>query len=135
MLCFFFPSFVYCLSRKSKFLSGNTNYEPSVREDKKSFLSGVVEIGSASIKQGLTTFAAAHNIMKPEHNSSGGSGTYRSPATLRRSLTTEKNSDGYTEANWSGASSGVSKTMQTSKWGPDSGAGLSTSGTNDDGGC
>ncbi|KAF3328752.1 VHS domain-containing protein [Carex littledalei] len=113
---------------------GNTNYDPSAREDKKSFLSEVVEIGSASIKQGLTTFATAHNIMKPENNSSGGSGTYRSPATLRRSLTTEKNSDGYTEANWSGASSSVSKTVQTTKWGPDSGAGLSTSGTNDDAG-
>ncbi|KAJ4818296.1 VHS domain-containing protein [Rhynchospora pubera] len=113
---------------------GNTNYEPSMREDKKSFLSEVVEIGSASLKQGLSTFAAAHNIIKPENNSSAGSGTYRSPATLRRSLTTEKNSDGYTEASWSGASSSISKSVQNSKWGPDSGAGLSTSGINDDAG-
>ena len=63
---------------------GNTNFEmPS--EDKKSFLSEVVSIGSASIKQGLSSFAQAHSAMKNEN------GNYKSP-TLHRSLTFEDDS-------------------------------------------
>ncbi|KAK1313859.1 VHS domain-containing protein [Acorus calamus] len=61
---------------------GNTNYEPPL-EDKKSFLSEVVGIGSASIKQGLSSIAAAHSMRMTDDN-----GSYRSP-NLRRSLTTE----------------------------------------------
>ncbi|KAK1290363.1 VHS domain-containing protein [Acorus calamus] len=61
---------------------GNTNYEPPL-EDKKSFLSEVVGIGSASIKQGLSSIAAAHSMRRTDDN-----GSYRSP-NLRRSLTTE----------------------------------------------
>lgn len=60
---------------------GNTNFEMQT-EDKKSFLSEVVGLGSASIKQGLSTIAAAHSFKKND------SGTYKSP-NLHRSLTTE----------------------------------------------
>ncbi|XP_010249602.1 PREDICTED: VHS domain-containing protein At3g16270 isoform X2 [Nelumbo nucifera] len=67
---------------------GNTNFEmPS--EEKKSFLSEVVGLGSASIKQGLSTLTGAHSLKKND------SGSYKSP-TLRRSLTTDiDNSDRY----------------------------------------
>uniref|UniRef100_A0A0D9Y5N5 VHS domain-containing protein n=1 Tax=Oryza glumipatula TaxID=40148 RepID=A0A0D9Y5N5_9ORYZ len=56
---------------------GNTNFEPS-RDDKKSFLSElseVVGIGSASIKQGLSNFAASHSSMITNDNG----GPYKSP--------------------------------------------------------
>ncbi|ERN15072.1 hypothetical protein AMTRI_Chr05g67130 [Amborella trichopoda] len=60
---------------------GNTNFEmPS--EEKKSFISEVVGLGSASIIQGLNTITAAHSSKKMDN------GSYRSP-NLRRSLTTE----------------------------------------------
>ncbi|WOH07097.1 hypothetical protein DCAR_0626526 [Daucus carota subsp. sativus] len=60
---------------------GSTNYEmPS--EDKKSFLSEVVNIGSATIKQGLNSLSQA-----PAHKRNE-TGSYRSP-NLRRSLTNE----------------------------------------------
>ncbi|CAM8954268.1 unnamed protein product [Rhodiola kirilowii] len=60
---------------------GNTSYDkPS--EDKKSFLSEVVGFGSASIKQGLSSFTQTHTS-KPNDI-----GNYKSP-NLRRSLTTE----------------------------------------------
>lgn len=59
---------------------GNTNYEaPS--EDKKSFISEVVGIGSASIKQGLHNLTQGHSLMKNE------TGSYKSP--IQRSLTVE----------------------------------------------
>ncbi|KAK8971074.1 VHS domain-containing protein [Platanthera guangdongensis] len=60
---------------------GNTNYEMPT-EEKKSFLSEVVGLGSASIIQGLTSLAVSHSLKKND------SGTYRSP-NLRKSLTTE----------------------------------------------
>lgn len=60
---------------------GNTNFEMQP-DDKKSFLSEVVDIGSASIKQGLSSFAHSHSLRKNE------TGSYKSP-NLRRSLTTE----------------------------------------------
>ncbi|KAK9149294.1 hypothetical protein Scep_008051 [Stephania cephalantha] len=94
---------------------GNTNFEvPS--DDKKSFLSEVVGIGSAHIKQGLSSLAAAHSQRKNDV------GTYKSP-TLRRSLTNEANSsDRYERFEYqsdtrssSGFSSGSSGT-----WGHDS---------------
>ncbi|XP_078431873.1 tRNAse Z4 [Wolffia australiana] len=60
---------------------GSTNFDPRV-EDKKSFLSEVVELGSASLKQGLNSIAAAHSLRKNDN------GSYKSPQ-LHRSLTTE----------------------------------------------
>ncbi|XP_064999856.1 protein MODIFIED TRANSPORT TO THE VACUOLE 1-like [Musa acuminata AAA Group] len=60
---------------------GNTNFEVPSGE-KRSFLSEVVDLGSASIKQGLSTIAAAHSSRKND------TGSYKSP-NLRRSLTTE----------------------------------------------
>ncbi|KAL8473315.1 hypothetical protein ACS0TY_029554 [Phlomoides rotata] len=69
---------------------GNTNYElPS--EDKKSFISGVVDIGSATIKQGLSSFAQSPSLRK-----NNDTGSYRSP-NLRRSLTRESDYPGRNE--------------------------------------
>ncbi|XP_028757291.1 protein MODIFIED TRANSPORT TO THE VACUOLE 1 [Neltuma alba] len=60
---------------------GNANFEtPS--EGKKSFLSEVVEIGSASIKLGLSSLTQGRSLMKNE------TGSYKSP-NLRRSLSVE----------------------------------------------
>lgn len=91
---------------------GNTNYVQA--EEKKSFLSEMVDLGSASIKQGLSTIAAAHAIGKAD------SGSYKSP-TLRRSLTTESSSRGYEgggqRESW--ASSEVAKNAASSAWSPD----------------
>ncbi|KAI7736861.1 hypothetical protein M8C21_027340 [Ambrosia artemisiifolia] len=60
---------------------GNTNYSTPTSDDKKSFLSEVVGIGSATIKLGLNSIAQAQT---PRNDP----GTYRSP-NLRRSLTNE----------------------------------------------
>ncbi|KZV38345.1 VHS domain-containing protein [Dorcoceras hygrometricum] len=61
---------------------GSTNYEmPS--EDKKSFISEVVDIGTATIKQRLNSF-----IQSPSMRKNDDTGTYRSP-NLRRSFTSE----------------------------------------------
>ncbi|CAL9110732.1 unnamed protein product [Musa textilis] len=60
---------------------GNTKFEVPTGE-KRSFLGEVVDLGSASIKQGLNTIAAAHSSRKNDV------GSYKSP-NLRRSLTTE----------------------------------------------
>ncbi|WVZ72943.1 hypothetical protein U9M48_021324 [Paspalum notatum var. saurae] len=97
---------------------GNTNYEPS-RDDKKSFLSElseVVGIGSQSIKQGLSNFAAAHAMMTNDNG-----GTYKSP-NLRRSLTTESERYGRYDPSEiqseSRASSGSSKNAASGSWGP-----------------
>lgn len=84
---------------------GNTNFEmPS--EDKKSFLSEVVGIGSASIKQGLSTFTQSNSLRKNDN------GSYKSP-TLHRSLTRENEyTDRYEPAeyrNETEGSSGFSK--------------------------
>ncbi|WOK97228.1 hypothetical protein Cni_G05936 [Canna indica] len=93
---------------------GNTNFEVSTGE-KKSFISEVVGLGSASIKQGLSTIAAAHSSRKSE------TGTYKSP-NLRRSLTTEIDSHNeygrneYQKESWD--ASGISRNSGT--WGPDS---------------
>uniref|UniRef100_A0A0D9UYQ3 VHS domain-containing protein n=1 Tax=Leersia perrieri TaxID=77586 RepID=A0A0D9UYQ3_9ORYZ len=98
---------------------GNTNFEPS-RDEKKSFLSElseVVGIGSASIKQGLTNFAASHSSMITNDNG----GPYKSP-NLRRSLTTETDKYGrYDPSEIQGesrSSSGNSKNMTSGSWGP-----------------
>jgi len=98
---------------------GNTNYEPSRIDDKKSFLSElneVVGIGSASIKQGLSNFAAAHAMMTNDNGA-----TYKSP-NLRRSLTTESERYGRYDPSEiqseSRTSSGASKNVASGSWGP-----------------
>ncbi|XWS20246.1 hypothetical protein CRYUN_Cryun31cG0083800 [Craigia yunnanensis] len=92
---------------------GNTNFEmPS--DDKKSFLSEVVGIGSASIKQGISSFTQGHSLRKNDN------GNYKSP-TLRRSLTTEiDHSDRYEPVELRNDSQGVSKNTATRPWGQDS---------------
>ncbi|KAF0917532.1 hypothetical protein E2562_020909 [Oryza meyeriana var. granulata] len=98
---------------------GNTNFEPS-KDDKKSFLSElseVVGIGSASIKQGLSNFAASHSSMITNDNG----GPYKSP-NLRRSLTTETDKYGrYDPSEIQGerrSSSVASKNVTSGSWGP-----------------
>lgn len=95
---------------------GNTNYEMPT-EEKKSFLSEVVGIGSASIIQGLTSLAVSHSLKKNDN------GTYRSP-NLRRSLTTEIDvRDTYEPVderhgdNWH--SSGSSRSAASGSWNQD----------------
>ncbi|KAK4490609.1 hypothetical protein RD792_001297 [Penstemon davidsonii] len=61
---------------------GNTNYEPP-SEDKKSFISEVVDIGGATIIQGLSSLTQAPSLRK-----NNDTGSYKSP-NLRRSLTRE----------------------------------------------
>ncbi|XP_077210859.1 protein MODIFIED TRANSPORT TO THE VACUOLE 1-like [Tasmannia lanceolata] len=95
---------------------GNTNFEMPV-EDKKSFLSEVVGLGSASIRQGLSSISAAHSPRKND------SGSYKSP-NLRRSLTTETDNGGTYErdehplGNW--GSSEASKNVMSGSWSLDS---------------
>ncbi|XP_051223935.1 protein MODIFIED TRANSPORT TO THE VACUOLE 1 isoform X1 [Lolium perenne] len=106
---------------------GNTNYEPS-RDDKKSFLSElseVVGIGGASIKQGLSNFAATHSIT----NENGS--MYKSP--IRRSLTTETDRYGrYDPSEIQGesrATSGASKNASSGSWGPSPSSSVSAGDT------
>ncbi|KAF9612777.1 hypothetical protein IFM89_003787 [Coptis chinensis] len=66
---------------------GNSNFEDGNNSNnKKSFLSEVVDIGSASIKLGLSSIASAQHSMKKNENSGG---SYKGPVLLRKSLTTE----------------------------------------------
>ncbi|KAJ8464433.1 hypothetical protein OPV22_026985 [Ensete ventricosum] len=106
---------------------GNTNFEFQP-EEKRSFLSEVVGLGSASIRQGLSTIAAAHSSRKND------TGSYKSP-NLRRSLTTEIDSpNGYQGIEHHGESwegSGISK-KNSGTWGPDSRPSISTSVANED---
>ncbi|KAL2539434.1 VHS domain-containing protein [Abeliophyllum distichum] len=95
---------------------GNTNFEmPS--EDKKSFLSEVVDIGSATIKQGLSNLTQSPSLKKSIET-----GSYRSP-NLRRSLTRENdNSDRYEGIGSHGetqSSLRISKNVGSGNWGPD----------------
>ncbi|XP_065866174.1 protein MODIFIED TRANSPORT TO THE VACUOLE 1 [Euphorbia lathyris] len=94
---------------------GSTNYEmPS--EERKSFLSEVVGIGSASIKQGLSSFAQGNSLRKNDN------GSYKSP-NLRRSLTLENDhSDRYEPVqlrNETQGSLGVSNSAASGPWGQD----------------
>ncbi|KAG5026014.1 hypothetical protein AAZX31_08G200300 [Glycine max] len=95
---------------------GNTNYEPPL-EDKKSFISEVVGIGSASIKQGLNSLTQGHSLMKNDP------GSYKSP-NLRRSLTNEtEHGDRYEPVayrNETQSSFGASKNQSTGPWNQDS---------------
>ncbi|KAI7985177.1 Protein MODIFIED TRANSPORT TO THE VACUOLE 1 [Camellia lanceoleosa] len=94
---------------------GNTNYEmPS--EDRKSFLSEVVGIGSATIKQGLSSLTHAPSMKKND------TGSYKSP-NLRRSLNTEMDyPDRYDRAEHHSeaqSSSRFSKNVNSGPWGQD----------------
>ncbi|KAF4350895.1 hypothetical protein F8388_008077 [Cannabis sativa] len=97
---------------------GNKNYEmPS--DDKKSFLSEVVGIGSASIKQGISSFTQSNSMRKNDN------GNYKSP-TLHRSLTRESE---YTERyepvqlrNEAQGSSGYTRSVASGPWNQDSGS-------------
>ncbi|KAK4760762.1 hypothetical protein SAY87_005655 [Trapa incisa] len=61
---------------------GNTNFHTS-SEDKKSFIREVVNLGTASIKQGISSFAQGHSLKNSDN------GSFRGP-NLQRSLTVEK---------------------------------------------
>ncbi|KAI3697210.1 hypothetical protein L6452_30062 [Arctium lappa] len=78
---------------------GNTNFDMPPN-DNKSFLSGVVGIGSATIKQGFNSLTQGQNQSKNK------TGTYRSP-NLRRSLTNE--------TSYSGSNERYSETMPSSR--------------------
>ncbi|KAH6755169.1 hypothetical protein C2S52_023653, partial [Perilla frutescens var. hirtella] len=99
---------------------GNTNYElPS--EDKKSFINEIVDIGSATIKQGLSSLAQSPSMRKNTDN-----GSYKSP-NLKRSLTQERDySERYESMDFNAEtqnSSRFSKNAGSGGWGQD----LSTS--------
>ncbi|KAI3518463.1 hypothetical protein L1887_07240 [Cichorium endivia] len=90
---------------------GNTNFDvPS--DDKKSFLSDMVGIGSATIKQGLNTFSQSQT-----HNKND-SGTYRGP-NLRRSLTNESSYSDNKELSSQSMVSSRSTTNASGPWGQD----------------
>lgn len=95
---------------------GNTNFEaPS--EDKKSFISEVVGIGSASIKQGLNSLTQGHSLMKND------TGSYKGP-NLQRSLTIEtEHGDRYEPVayrNETQSSFGLLKNQSSGPWNQDS---------------
>ncbi|XP_047324954.1 protein MODIFIED TRANSPORT TO THE VACUOLE 1 [Impatiens glandulifera] len=98
---------------------GNTNFEThSPSEDKKSFLSEVVGIGSATIKHGLSSLSQSQSMRKND------TGTYKSP-NLRRSLTRETNaSDSYDQTEYHGESHTAprfSESTNSRSWGQDVG--------------
>ncbi|KAL6972774.1 ribonuclease Z [Sarracenia purpurea var. burkii] len=94
---------------------GNPNFElPS--EGKRSFISEVVGIGSATIKQGLSSLTRTQSLKKNE------TGSYKGP-NLHRSLTTEfdypdgyEHIEGHSETQ---ASSLLSKNDNATSWGQD----------------
>ncbi|XP_057519083.1 protein MODIFIED TRANSPORT TO THE VACUOLE 1-like [Amaranthus tricolor] len=89
---------------------GNTNF---VRppDEKKSFLSEVVDIGSSSIKQGLSNLAQAHSQSFKKNDI----GSYRGP-TLNKSLTND--SERYEKMGYHGGSQGSSSSSRNSTAGP-----------------
>lgn len=89
---------------------GNTNFEMQ-SDDKKSFLSEVVGLGSASIRQGLSTFTSGHSLGKNDN------GNYKSP-NLRRSLTTNIDSPDSYDREQSKGSWGSSETSTNVGAGP-----------------
>lgn len=95
---------------------GNTNYElPS--EDKKSFINEIVDIGSATIKQGLSSLGQSPSMRK-----NNDSGSYKGP-NLQRSLTQERDySERYEAINYNAEtqnSSRFSKNAGSGSWGQD----------------
>lgn len=97
---------------------GNTNYVMPP-DEKKSFLSEVVGLGSASLKQGLSTLAQAHSQSFKKNDT----GSYRGP-TLNSSLTNEPDhSDRYDRMSYHGGtqgSSSISRNATSGPWGQDS---------------
>ncbi|XP_038890584.1 protein MODIFIED TRANSPORT TO THE VACUOLE 1 [Benincasa hispida] len=92
---------------------GNSNYEPP-SEDKKSFLSEVVGLGSASIKQGLSNLAQGHSSRKNGTSSQQG-------FNLQRSLTTEIEYDNrYEPVEYGRETLGTSKSTTSGTWNQDS---------------
>ncbi|KAG7997752.1 hypothetical protein I3843_01G225700 [Carya illinoinensis] len=89
---------------------GNTNFEMPL-EERKSFLSEVVGLGSASIKQGISSLTQGHLVKKNDN------GSYKSP-NLRRSLTLEsEHVDRYEPAGYhSEAEFGISKNAASGRW-------------------
>ncbi|PKI71022.1 hypothetical protein CRG98_008603 [Punica granatum] len=91
---------------------GNTNFHMPT-EDKKSFLSEVVVLGSASIKQGLSSFTQGHSFRNNDN------GSYRGP-NLQRSLTVGKEySDRYVPVeipNENQSGFGTSRNVSTGSW-------------------
>lgn len=99
---------------------GNTSYElPS--EDKKSFINEIVDIGSATIKQGLNSLAQSPSLRK-----NNDTGSYRSP-NLQRSLAQERDpSERYESVDYNAdtqSSSQLSRSAGSGSWAQ----GLSTS--------
>ncbi|KAJ8756159.1 hypothetical protein K2173_024706 [Erythroxylum novogranatense] len=95
---------------------GNTNFDMPT-EDKRSFLSEVVGLGSASFKQGLSSLTQGHSQRKNNN------GNYKSP-NLHRSLTIESDySDRYEPVrlpNDNQGSFGASKGVAGGPWGQSS---------------
>ncbi|KAE9621380.1 hypothetical protein Lalb_Chr01g0013091 [Lupinus albus] len=95
---------------------GNTNFEPP-SGDKKSFISEVVGIGSASIKQGINSLTQGHSLMKND------SGNYRGP-NLQSSLTIEtEHGDKYEPVayrNETRSSFGLPNNQSSGPWNQDS---------------
>lgn len=91
---------------------GSTNYEVH-SDDKKSFLSEVVGMGSASIKQGISSLTQSHSMKKSESV-----GSYKSP-NLHRSLTRENE---YTERYEPADYRTRGETVSGGPWGHDSGS-------------
>ncbi|KAM1412565.1 hypothetical protein ACFXTO_025278 [Malus domestica] len=95
---------------------GNTNIEMS-SDEKRSFISEVVGLGSASIKQGLSNFTHSHSFKKNDN------GNYKSP-NLHRSLTIESEQvDRYEPAQYRNEaqnSFGSSKNVASGPWNEDS---------------
>ncbi|TKY48198.1 VHS domain-containing protein [Spatholobus suberectus] len=98
---------------------GNTNFQaPS--QDKKSFLSEVVDIGSATIKQGLSALTQGHSsLIKNE----AGSGTHKAPYNLHGSSNAETElGNGYEPVayrNETRSTSGLSKNQSGGPWNQD----------------
>ncbi|CAI9108854.1 OLC1v1008553C1 [Oldenlandia corymbosa var. corymbosa] len=94
---------------------GNTNFN-TTSDDKKSFLTEVVNIGSSTIKQGLSSFTQSPSLKKNE------TGSYRSP-NLQRSLTRENDAmdryEGLNSSNGSQNSSRFSGAVDSSNWNQD----------------
>ncbi|XP_041002079.1 protein MODIFIED TRANSPORT TO THE VACUOLE 1-like [Juglans microcarpa x Juglans regia] len=95
---------------------GNTNFEMPP-EERKSFLSEVVGLGSASIKQGISNFTQGHLVKKNDN------GSYKGP-NLRRSLTIESDhADRYEPVDYHNetqGSFGISKNAASGPWNQDS---------------
>lgn len=93
---------------------GNTNFEMVHSDDKKSFLSEVVDLGSASLKYGLSSITAANSSLRKSD-----SGSYKGPV-LRRSLTTEMEAPERYERFDSRSETRGSKNVGGGSWGQDS---------------